>query len=394
MDSWRLKDVRLHAGSDPVTLGIRRAQVVPAEELEEDVPSVDGGGGLLLRPFTDAHHHLDKAFTHLPGASLPPDIFSSIEATIRYKENMRGSPDAVAEGMVRVLEYLHQEGTRMVTAQIDVDAAWELTGFAAALAAREVFSDRMRVKLVAFPQHGMNDQIDALLREAAAMGADAIGGHTDIDDDWMSHLKRVARIADDSGLPVDIHVDETASRESYRLPGVLEIFGGRTQSSITHCISIAKLDAALRTTGYRSVAEAGLQVNVAPCVVGFGGPLFPVAEAIAVGVKVGVGSDNLRDLFMPTGSGSVHFLGKLLAIAQRIGDLEILDAIADGMTNGGWALATGHDDLGKPGSDASFQVCGILRPGELLMPPYHFPSFQVWRGRIEQKPTHGPEASA
>jgi hypothetical protein len=63
----------------------------------------------------------------------------------------------------------------------------------------------------------------ALLRQAAEEGADAIGAHTDIDADPQGHLTTAAGIARDAGLPLEVHVDETASPESFRLPLVLEV---------------------------------------------------------------------------------------------------------------------------------------------------------------------------
>lgn len=383
MENWILQNVRIGADSPAVDLAISGDRVASLAAVPADTPRIDGGGGLLLRPFTDSHHHLDKAFTLAPRQLLPADIFASIEATTAIKREQRGQVRTVSMRMARVLDYLHAAGTRAVNAQIDVDEIWGLTGIEAALLVRQQYASRLRLNIVAFPQHGMNANVRTMLQDAASLGVDGIGGHTDLDQDWMSHLASVAEIASSRGLWVDIHTDETASAQSYRLPGVVEVFHGYGRTSVTHCISIARLAPTEREAGYAALVGAGIRVNVAPCVVAFGGPLFPVAEGIQAGVEIGIGSDNLRDHFVPTGTGNVHELGRILGIVQRIGDPAIHDAIAEGMTNRAWSQATGADDLGQPGSDASFQVWAIPRAGALLNNPSPPPHLRVWRGQIE-----------
>ena len=47
------------------------------------------------------------------------------------------------------------------------------------------------------------------------------------------------------------------------------------------------------------------------------------------GVKVGIGSDNINDIFMPLCDGNMIFELRLLAEACRIYDIEILQKIAE-----------------------------------------------------------------
>jgi cytosine/adenosine deaminase-related metal-dependent hydrolase len=383
MKSWILRNVRIRGDADPADVAVANGKFVAVDEVPSDRPFIDAEGGLLLRPFVDSHHHLDKAFTLSHGMKLPENIFASIDGMSEYKRSHDRQVECVAERMVAVLQHLHAHGSRLVRAQIDVDEYWGLTGLRAAFLARQKMEDRMKIQLFAFAQHGITPKVPEMLAEAVRLGVDGLGGHTDLDEDWEAHLQLVNRLGETADLPFDIHVDETAKAESYRLPAVLRTFKERKNVSITHCISLACLGIAERQAGYAGLVEAGIRVNIAPSVIAFGGPLFPVAEALQAGVKLGIGSDNLRDLFVPTGSGNVLELGRLLGVAQRLSDPAVLDGVVEGMTNAAWDLATGEASEDLLGTEASFQVWKVGNPGALLTAPLPVDCLRVWRGEVE-----------
>ena len=56
--------------------------------------------------------------------------------------------------------------------------------------------------------------------------------------------------------------------------------------------------------------------------------IAPIKILDEAGVNVGLGIDNINDLFMPLCDGNLNFELRLLAEASRIYDIEILEKIA------------------------------------------------------------------
>jgi cytosine/adenosine deaminase-related metal-dependent hydrolase len=316
---------------------------------------IDVNDGLCLRPLSDSHLHLDKAGTVRASTKPPSSITEAIAAMRLIKQTAQRDPTGLQDRMTSTLRRLCRNGTRYVRALVDVDETWGLTGFKAALAARGAVPE-LKVKVIAFAQEGMTGKVAQLLSEAAATGADGIGGHTDVDADAKSHIRTAVRIARQARLPLEVHVDEPASAESFKLPMVLEEASGLSDLTLVHCLSLARLPETDQIRWIEEIKRSGATVVVATSVLLFGLPLAPVSKMLEAGVPVGLGSDNLQDVFVPMGTGRILETARTTGIVAGLGNFEFLTALLEGATGVGYRLVSGQDDKFVSGSSASFSV--------------------------------------
>lgn len=379
-------DVRLGDGRS-VDIGIDGSTisaVAPAGSLVGK-KRLDGAGGLCLRPLSDSHLHLDKSGTVSAGMTPPGSVAEAIRAMTAVKRVAMAEPGQVRDRMVRTLLGLHRNGTRFVRALVDVDETWGLTGFEAALAARERIGAALTVKIVPFAQEGMTDRVAGMLAEAAARGADGIGGHTDIEKDPTEHIKTAARIAREAHLPLEMHVDEPARPDHFWLPAVLDEAGGIPGLTLVHCLSLGTLPDREQERWISRIKDVGASVVVAPSVLLFSMPLAPVHRLLDAGVPVGIGSDNLQDVFVPTGTGRLLESVRTAILAAHLNRLEWMRALLLGATGVGFNLVSGGSPEIEPGSNASLTVFSGDSAGAVLFGQDSI-RLTVIQGKVEEEP--------
>ena len=103
-------------------------------------------------------------------------------------------------------------GTLHMRTHVDIDNRLGLRNLNSILEVRERFRGLVTIEIVAFPQSGIlrSPGTAALLDEAAASGADLIGGldPVGIDGDLAGHLDSVFAIAARHGKGIDIHLHD------------------------------------------------------------------------------------------------------------------------------------------------------------------------------------------
>ena len=139
--------------------------------------AVDGAGRLLLPAFVEPHVHLDKT---LWGEAWQP---GKRAAKLRdYIENERrvlsASTTPPEERAGRLLGQMLAHGTTAVRSHIDVAPDMGLTHVEAMMRLREVWSNRVDLQFVAFPQQGLlcRPGTADLIRAAMDMGVETVGG--------------------------------------------------------------------------------------------------------------------------------------------------------------------------------------------------------------------------
>jgi cytosine/adenosine deaminase-related metal-dependent hydrolase len=203
-------------------------------------PVVDGGGGVLLPSFVDAHARLD---------ALRP-------------------------------------GTTMARAHVPVGAMEE------ALALREQLLGRVEVQLVAMSPTGAITAMDAL-DAALEAGADLVGGidPARVDRDPVRHLDVVFGLADKHQCGIDIQLDDPGELGAFEI----ELICARTsaldlrgQVAITHATALSTVDPDRQDELIDRLAESDVAVIATK-------PL-PLRKLRWGGVRVGIGGCDLWDL--------------------------------------------------------------------------------------------------
>ncbi|MBM4362580.1 MAG: hypothetical protein FJ104_07855, partial [Deltaproteobacteria bacterium] len=173
--------MRLPGGGAPCTLLLRDGaitEIVPsAARLSVGVAAVDGGGGVVLPRFLDAHMHLDKTLMGEPWIPLPEaatlrDRIATAEGILEHRTIL-----TVAERAARLAQSALSYGTLALRSHADVTPRLGLRSVEALLDLRLRLAGLIEVQVVAFPQAGaLTPGVAELLEEALRAGADALGG--------------------------------------------------------------------------------------------------------------------------------------------------------------------------------------------------------------------------
>ena len=305
-----------------------------AASAERGARMIEGRGRLVLPRLVEAHCHLDKCHTV---DRLPPvggDLMAAIEAQADDKEYW--TEDDIRQRAARGLAELVQAGCGVVRSHVDwgsdgaeAPVAWEvMTGLAQ--------DWRDRVHLQPCPLVGLDVFADLPTAEAIARRVSADGGALGVfvlhHEDKRPKLDSVFALADRFGLPLDFHVDETLAENQDGLETVADAaLAANFQGPVLcgHALSLATREGAALDRLIDKIARAGLSVAALPTTNLYlqdrrtGSPLkrgmTRLRELAAAGVRIVVGTDNVRDAFCPTGRHDPLYA---LAHAVLIGHLD------------------------------------------------------------------------
>ena len=306
-DAVRLDDAA------PVSIGIRagRIEAVAPTLAGHAAARIDAGGGLVTPSFVDPHFHIDKVLSRdLLGARGPEEALARAhEAKVHF------TIADVEERACCALRLAAAHGIGRLHAQIDVDYATKLISFEGVMRARDRFAGVVDVTLVAFPQEGIvaDPEAPALLREALAMGAAAVGGLPEIEasvEDQRTHVETVLDLAAEFDVGVEMHADyldrvELKTLEMLADATVAHGMQGRVVGSHCNALAIYPDDEAGRVID--KVLAADMAITVLPIanlqMLGGTGRTpqnrgsSRVKELLDAGVNVAAGADNMYDIW-------------------------------------------------------------------------------------------------
>ncbi|MFI6638758.1 amidohydrolase [Streptomyces sp. NPDC050504] len=353
-------------GGAPVDLvvvdGVIARDPAAAAHAAADVESVDCGGRLALPTLVDAHIHPDKTSWGEAWHSRRPAPGGIADYVAQDVELNRSLPTPVAERALRLLSHAAALGTRGVRAQVDVAPAYGLEGLEGVRAAGKSLAGVADVQVVAFPQHGVRRAPGTaeLLEEAARTGLiDFVGGidpmgFDSASDDPTSQLDTVFGIAERHRVGVDVHLHDQGERGLAPLREIVARtraldMGGRV--TVSHAFCVPGTEGAEFDRIADELGEAGVSLTtVAPDTT----RVLPLARLRRHGVRVGIGSDGVRDAWSPYGNADMlhraHLLG--FCLNARL-DEELEDCYLTAAHDGAALLGLPPADF-SPGAPADF----------------------------------------
>ncbi|MEG3860285.1 cytosine deaminase, partial [Microcoleus sp. herbarium12] len=313
------------------------AQIIPAGQKNlfpiADIPIVDLCSGLVLPCFVDMHTHLDKG--HIWERSPNPDgTFASAIDTVRADVQKYWNAEDVYRRMQFGLKCSYAHGTKAIRTHIDAAGEQGTVSLAAFTALQAEWDTRLILQAVSLVS------LDYFLTPAGEKLADKIaeiggilGGVAYMNPDLDKQLDRVFSLAQERGLNLDFHTDETDDPESTTLREVAKTairhkFSG--QIICGHCCSLAVQPPDLLTETLTLVKQANIGIVSLPmCNLYLQDRqsgrtprwrgVTVLHELRAAGIPVAVASDNCRDPFYGFGD---HDVLEVFNMAARIAHLD------------------------------------------------------------------------
>src|SRR5664279_2306278 len=333
-----LRNAQVRGTSGLTDLGVRDGVFVAAEN--EARQTIDVGGRLVTPPLVEPHIHLDAVLT--VGQPRPNRSGSLFEGIAVWSERVKDlTADDVKTRVREVLKWQLANGVQHVRSHVDVCDP-SLTALRALIELREEVRGQVDLQLVAFPQLGIMsfDGGRELMRKAAELGADVIGGipHYELTrEDGVESVQFSFALAEEFGLLVDIHCDETDDDHSrfvevMAAETIRRCMSGRVTAS--HTTAMHSYNAAYAYRLVNNIARAGLHMVTNPLdnAVLQGrfdtGPIrrghTRVKELMAAGVNVCIGHDSVMDPWYPLGHGDPMQAAFVLAhLGHMSGDSEL-----------------------------------------------------------------------
>jgi cytosine deaminase len=322
-----------------------------------------GEGRLLLPALVEAHCHFDKTLWGRPwrGNTAGPNLRDYIDNERRILRDL-DVPIAVRAG--KLIENCIARGSLHFRCHIDVDPEFGVSHVEAMLALRETYRDVITMDFVAFPQTGMLIRPGTLdvMEEALKLGVEHVGGldPAGIDNDPIRHLEAIFDLAGKYDRGIDIHLHDKGELGLWQIDRIIDFtatrgFQGKVVISHAYCLGQAASTRLTKIADRLAVNGISIMTTApADC------PAPPVADLMAAGVNVCMGSDGIRDAWSPFGTGDM--LERAMFLCLRFDwakDVELARAF-DCVTTGG-ARALGLVDHGlRVGSPANL----ILLPAE------------------------------
>lgn len=333
---------------------------------------IDLEGRLVTPPLVEPHIHLDAVLTvGQPRENVSGSLFEGIAVWAERVATL--TVDDVTARAREVLMWQLACGVQSVRSHVDVCDP-EFRSLRALTGLRDELAGLVDLQLVAFPQQGIFgfDGGPALMRRAVELGADVVGGipHYELTrEDGVESVRFVFDLAEEAGLRIDIHCDETDDDharfvEVMAAETIKRGMSGRVTAS--HTTAMHSYNNAYAGRLITNIARAGLHMVTNPLdnAVLQGrfdtGPVrrghTRVKELLAAGVNVAIGHDSVMDPWYPLGYGDPAQAAFVLAHLGHMSGAEELPYLLEMVTTNP-ARALGVDSGGiRAGGPADLVV--------------------------------------
>tara|TARA_Y100000389_G_scaffold203006_1_gene250072 strand:+ start:6247 stop:7092 length:846 start_codon:yes stop_codon:yes gene_type:complete len=241
---------------------------------------------------------------------------------------------------------LYSQNCKYLRTFIDVDDVVQMTCMQEAYKLKRRYKETlgMNIQLATQPLGGLVNKIENLnLFEEACQIADVVGCLPSIDGlEAEQHLDIAFSTAKRLNKPVEAHLDQLnlpIENETEMFCDFVEKYNFQGKARTIHSISVSCKTEDKQYEIAERLRELDVGVVICPSAAismtqhsEYEAPIHnsiaPLKVLLESNVKVGLGVDNIRDLFMPLCDGDLSFELKLLAEATRTYDVDILEKIA------------------------------------------------------------------
>jgi cytosine/adenosine deaminase-related metal-dependent hydrolase len=310
---------------------------------EELVEKIKQNGGWI-----NCHAHIDRAYTITPERF---DLFlrpRSEKWALNDELRVSSTVDQIYDRMTRAVERLLEQGVAALATYIDVDGLVKDKSIKAAIRLRERYGKEITLKFLNQTSHGLFDKKRESRKwfEVGAQFVDILGGLPKADlGRENEYFDIVLGTAKQMGKMAHIHVDELNIPEEHETELLAEKViehGMEGKVAGIHGISLNCRPLAERKRLYKLMKKAGMMMIACPVswmnerrseeLSPIHNPVTPIDELIPVGITIGIGSDNIADIWMPYNDADMWLDLRALLEMARFYDVDELVKIAT--TNG------------------------------------------------------------
>ncbi len=219
------------------------AQIAAAGDGDRPQPAVDWRGGQVWPCFVDLHTHLDKGHTW-ERTPNPDGSFESAITKIKQDAAQHWQFEDLYRRMEFGLRCSYAHGTQALRTHLDCyDNGLATTNLAVFRALKDAWAGRLELQAVTLTSIDtfLTPLGDRLADQIAEVGG-VLGGLVLMHPELPQQLDRVFQLAQERGLPLDFHTDETGDPSSITLRYIAEAAlrnGFEQQIVCGHCCSLA-----------------------------------------------------------------------------------------------------------------------------------------------------------
>lgn len=292
--------------------------------------------------WVNCHAHIDRAFTIDENLYKLANKLRHEKWILNTEIRKTSTVPQIYDRMAKALELMISQGITAVGTFIDVDPHMKDKSIQAGQKIKEKYQNQIQIKFINHSSYGILTDETRKWFQVGADFADIIGGMVKANaEDKEKYLDIILQTAKDKNKMVHVHVDEENNPEEKET----ELLAKKTvehqmQGKVVgiHGISINCHPKEYRENLYKQMVEAGVMMVACPIswlnsrrsevLTPTHNPTTPVDELIEAGITVGIGTDNIADLFMPYNDGMIWNDLRTLMEMNRLYDIDELVKIA------------------------------------------------------------------
>ena len=289
------------------------------------------------------HLHIDKSQT-INDAILRQSMVHMREKWKLMRDIKESyQPADLEKRMMATTTDLVEQGCKQMRTFVDVDRVVGLQAVYCALTVKEYWKQRgIDLQVGTQLLEGLETGDNVRLFRTVAPLVDFIGCLPSRDKDPRQHLGTVFDVALELDKDVEAHVDQCNvpfEKETELFCDYVEKYKHHGRCRAIHCVSLAchpkeyqhKIAKRLRALDIGVIICPSAAVSMTQhgeYTTPTHNSIAPVRVLVEEGVNIGLGVDNVKDIFMPFCDGDLQFELRLLAEAERIYDPDVLEWIA------------------------------------------------------------------